>query len=212
MISIKVCGITCVDDALACVDAGVDRLGLNFVPASPRLVDVESAREIVSAVRHRAEVFAVVADLTLERANELRASTGIDWLQLHGDEPDESVLALGPQALKAVRLGDERDVARALAVPGRLVLVDAKVPHALGGTGASPPVELAARVARARPTIVAGGLSPDNVARWIELVRPAGVDVASGVEDVHDRRRKAHDSVRRFVSAVRGACGRLPQE
>lgn len=212
MISVKVCGVTRVDDARACVDEGADRIGVNLVPSSPRLVDVDLAREIARAVGDRAEVFVVVADLPASAARALLSATGAARLQLHGAEPDRLVAELGPRAVKAVRLGDAADVARALAAPGELVLVDAKVAGALGGTGARAPSELAAQVARARPTILAGGLTPSNVAGAIALVRPAGVDVASGVERRGEPRRKSREAVARFVAAAREACGRCPQE
>lgn len=212
MISVKVCGVTRADDARACTDAGVDRIGVNLVPSSPRLVDVATAREIVRAVGDRAEVFVVVADLPPSAARALLASTGAAWLQLHGAEPDQTVKELGPRVVKAIRLGDAADVTRAISAPGELVLVDAKVAGVLGGTGVLAPLELAARVARARPTILAGGLTPTNVGAAIEVVRPAGVDVASGVERVGEPRRKSADAVARFVAAVRDACGRLPRE
>ncbi|MCC6645018.1 MAG: phosphoribosylanthranilate isomerase [Polyangiaceae bacterium] len=211
MISIKVCGVTTPDDARACVDAGADRLGVNLVPASPRRVDVETAREIVRSVGDRVEVLVVVADLGAEDAAALLAAIGASRLQLHGDEPDDVVRALGPRAVKAVRLGDAADVARAVAAPGELVLVDAKVAGALGGTGTQAPLDLAAEVARARPTLLAGGLSPENVALAVARVRPAGVDVASGVERPGDPRRKSPDAVARFVEAVRDACRRAPR-
>ncbi len=210
MISTKVCGVTSVEDARACVELGVDRLGVNLVRTSPRLVDVETAREIVRAVEARAEVFVVVADLSIEEARALLEETGAAALQLHGAEPDRVVAELGDRAVKAVRVGDTADVARALSVPGSLVLVDAKVPGALGGTGVSPPLELVAQIARARPTILAGGLIPDNVGDAVARVRPAGVDVASGVERAGEPRRKSLDAVARFVSAVRDACRQRP--
>jgi phosphoribosylanthranilate isomerase len=200
LVHIKVCGITTVEDAEACVDLGVDMIGLNFVPSSKRCVDVARAREIVSRVFGTVTLVGVVADL--EEA-PLRKLLGIplDLLQLHGDEPPELVRRLQGSAFKAVRVGTAEDVAAAERYEG-LLLVDAKVPGALGGTGRTVDFALVAPLARARRVLLAGGLGPANVADAIRAVAPWGVDVASGVERAPGV--KDLDAVAAFVRAVRG--------
>ncbi len=201
---IKVCGITTPADAEGCVALGVEWLGLNFVPSSPRRVDVAAAVAIRAAVRGRAELVGVVADQDEAALEELRLAAGLDRLQLHGDEPPELVRRLGHTAFKAVRVGAAADVAAAERYEG-LLLVDAKVAGALGGTGRTVELALVAPLARARSILLAGGLVPGNVAAAVRAVAPWGVDVASGVElspGVKDL-----DAVRAFVANARSAAG-----
>ena len=181
-IRVKVCGVTSVADAVACVEAGADLLGVNFVASSPRRIDPASARQIIDAIRGRAEVVGVVAGWPEARLRRLREDVGLDWLQLHGDEPPALLEALAPLAFKALRLGDADDAADAARYGGELLLLDAKVAGKLGGTGQTVDATLAAPIARTRRVLLAGGLCPENVATAVRAVRPWGVDVASGVE------------------------------
>ena len=199
---IKICGLTSVDDALAAVDAGADAIGLNLVPSSKRFIDRALAGRIREAVAARAEVVAVVADLSSSELVSLRAETGIEWLQLHGDESPEALSELLPHAYKAVAVGTSADVARAATFEGARLLTDTKVSGALGGTGQTFDWSLVRRLAEDRPLILAGGLTPDNVSGAVASVRPFGVDVASGVES-GDPRRKDVDKMKRFVREAR---------
>jgi phosphoribosylanthranilate isomerase len=178
---VKVCGITRVADAEGCVALGVDLIGVNFVPGSPRRVDVLVARAIGSAVRGRAEVVGVVADLDEAALVALREGAGLDRLQLHGSEPPSLLARLAPFAFKALRVGSAGDLEEADRYAG-LLLVDAKVEGKLGGTGVAVDAALVAPLARRRDVLLAGGLTPDTVAEAVRAVRPWGVDVASGVE------------------------------
>lgn len=203
VVRIKVCGVTCVEDADTCLAAGVDAIGLNLVAASPRVVDVETARRIAAHVGVRAVVVAVVADRSLDDLRDLRAATGVAFVQLHGDEPVETVQALLPHAYKAVRIGGPDDIALARRYPGLHLLVDARVPGKLGGTGARVELALVAPLARERRLVLAGGLDAENVAEAIHVVGPFCVDVASGVEVPGRPRRKDPARIRAFVRAVR---------
>lgn len=206
---VKVCGITQLDDALEAARAGVDALGFNCIASSKRYVEPARIRSIAERLRgevgERVRCVAVVADLARERALALLGELGVDRLQLHGDESEADLLALGRAAFKALRIGDAADVARAREFPGEPLLVDAKVAGQLGGTGHTVDWQLVEPIARARAVLLAGGLTPDNVAQAVGLVRPWGVDVASGVEAPHDPRRKDPEKVRRFVEAARRA-------
>ncbi len=204
-VHVKICGITCVEDAELAIAAGASSIGLNFVPGTPRAVDVETARRIVERVAGRALVVAVTADLPLDAIVALRDATGVGCVQLHGDEPPEVVRALLPHAYRALRVGGPADVAAAEAIPGEHLLVDAKVPGQRGGTGARVDWDLVAPLARTRRLTLAGGLNADNVAEAIARVRPYAVDVASGVEREGDPRRKDAAKVEAFCRAVRGA-------
>jgi phosphoribosylanthranilate isomerase len=202
---VKVCGVTTPADAEACVALGVDWLGLNFVPSSPRCIDVAAALAIAGAVRGRAELVGVVADRDDAALLELRRAAGLDRLQLHGDEPPEQVRRLAPFAFKALRIGSAADVTAAARYEG-LLLVDSKVAGALGGTGRTVDFALVAPVAHARAILLAGGLGPANVAAAVRAVAPWGVDVASGVE--RSPGVKDLDAVAAFVANARaGAVG-----
>jgi phosphoribosylanthranilate isomerase len=206
-VHVKVCGITTPEDAVACVELGVDWLGLNFVPSSPRCIDVARAQAIRAAVdavdagrRGHVELVGVVADLPLAALRELRTDAGLDRLQLHGGEPPALVQALAPVAFKAVRVGSAADVEEAEGYEG-LLLIDAKVAGALGGTGRTVDFSLVAPLARRREVLLAGGLGPASVEAAVRAVRPWGVDVASGVERAPGV--KDLGAVKAFVAAAR---------
>jgi phosphoribosylanthranilate isomerase len=201
---IKICGITNVEDALHAIASGADAIGLNFVESSKRRIDIATGAAIRSAVGERAEVVAVAADRNAAELRELRESTGIEWLQLHGNEDPEVLRAVLPHAYKAVRIATASDVNDARTVAGERLLVDAKVSGELGGTGHTFDWILVRELAGVRQVVVAGGLTPDNVAEAVRVVGPFGVDVASGVE-ASDPRKKDPDRVLAFVRAARRA-------
>ena len=198
---VKICGITRLEDADLCIESGATAIGLNFVPTSPRRVDEKTAAAIVAAVKGKVETVGVVADLAASEMQRLRTDVGFDWLQLHGDEPDALVTEMLPFAWKAVRIGDAEEARLAEAVPGDRLLADAKVNGELGGTGAKLDWFLVRRLAEDRVLILAGGLTPENVTQAVQLVRPWGVDVASGVESAPGIKDAA--KVRAFVQAAR---------
>jgi phosphoribosylanthranilate isomerase len=205
-VRVKICGVTSVADALDAVSAGADAIGVNLVAASPRRVDEATALAIARAVRGRALAIGVVADRAADELASLRRELELDLLQLCGDESPETLAALLPGAYKALRIGSAGDVERAAGYGGELLLVDARVDGVLGGSGRSFDWGLVAGLAAERPLMLAGGLGPDNVARAIAVVRPAWVDVASGVEGALGPRRKDAALVQAFVRAARGAC------
>lgn len=200
---IKICGVTTVEDAERVVQLGVDALGLNFVLGSKRRVTRDQAKLIADAVRDRIELVAVVADPTESEVSELRTELGIAWLQLHGVEPAARVARLLPHAYKAVAIEDAADARRAATFPGERLLVDTKVSGGSGGTGKVFDWQLVTELARQRQLILAGGLTPTNVAASIRVLAPFGVDVASGVESAPGQ--KDHELLTAFVLAVRAA-------
>jgi len=200
---VKICGVTSVDDALACASAGADAIGINLVASSPRRVDDARAKEIADAIRGRAMSVGVVADLSIAAMRALRERAALDCLQLHGDESPADLAPLLPHAYKAIRVASAADVARADAFGGDYVLVDARTDGALGGTGRAFDWTLVANLAARRRLTLAGGLTAENVQEAIRVVSPYCVDVASGVEIPGDPRRKDPARVRAFVTAAK---------
>ncbi|HYO97534.1 MAG TPA: phosphoribosylanthranilate isomerase [Polyangiaceae bacterium] len=201
---VKLCGITCTEDALAAVDAGADALGLNFVGSSKRQIDLDTALQIAEAVKGRVELVGVVANIPPKQLEALRSAALLDWLQLHGEE-SPATLAAVPRAFKAVAIATAADVAQADGFPGERLLVDAKVEGSSGGSGATFDWSLVMSLARHRTIILAGGLTPENVARAVRSVNPWGVDVASGIEQTGNPRRKDPEKMERFVRAARAS-------
>jgi phosphoribosylanthranilate isomerase len=198
---IKICGVTSVEDAEHVVAAGADAIGLNFVPSSKRRVSVEQARLLVAAIAGRVEVVAVVAEPNDAQVRELRDELGIEWLQLHGAEDAARTAELLPHAFKAVAIATSDDARYAASFPGQRLLVDAKVPGSTGGTGQVFDWQLVRELTE-RQLILAGGLTPANVARAVRELAPFGVDVASGVETAPGK--KDPELVTAFVKAARG--------
>jgi phosphoribosylanthranilate isomerase len=188
--------------------AGLRRRGRRrdrLVPESPRCVDVATARAIAEAVGGRAIVVAIVRDLALDAMLRVRAETGCGCLQLHGDEPPELLAPLLPHAYKALSIGTRADVVEADRFGGEYLLVDAKAGGKSGGTGTTFDWSLVAELAHTRKLVLAGGLTPDNVAAAVRAVRPHTVDVASGVEEQGYPRRKDLARVSAFVRNARDA-------
>jgi phosphoribosylanthranilate isomerase len=210
---VKICGLTCVEDAVACAELGADWLGLNFHRPSPRYVAPEVAAAIMAALPRRVTVAGVFVDRPPAEVAELADRLGLGAVQLHGQEPPEDVAALDRfRVIRAFRLRAVEDwrtisdyLARgdALRHPPDGVLVDAYVPGLPGGTGMTiDPCLFDARPALPR-LILAGGLTSGNVAGRIKRIRPWMVDVASGVESTPGRKDPA--AVAALVQAVRSA-------
>lgn len=201
MTQVKICGVTTVADAMDCVEAGADAIGLNFWPSSPRHVGLETAQQIVEAVGSSAALVGVFVDASLDEILETKEAVGFSWTQLHGQEPPSLVERLLPDAYKAIGVDDDAVIEEARRFPGEHLLLDARVPGMPGGTGQTFDWSIAAEVAKERKLTLAGGLTPDNVAQAVERVRPYRVDVASGVERTPGR--KDPDLVRAFITSAR---------
>lgn len=208
---VKVCGLTTPADAIACIEAGVDWVGLNFHPRSPRFVDRERAVAIRRALEDRAGVVGLFVDRPADDVVAIAEAIGLDFVQLHGDEPPEYLSRLaGLRVVRAFRLKDagSADSIRAylgraedLGCPPHAILVDAFVPGLSGGTGVAIDDGLLGLIPRHPRLILAGGLTPENVANRAALARPWMVDVASGVESAPGR--KCPERIGAFVAAVR---------
>ncbi len=179
---VKICGIQTVSDAERCFELGASAIGLNLWPPSPRSVTFSVAAEIATAVHGRGDIVLLVVNHPQRALEEALKFIKPSWLQFHGDESETLTAQYGRIAYKAIGLATEQDAEQAKRWPGEVVLVDAKNATMRGGTGKSPPERLAKAVCSFRPTILAGGLTPENVKQSILEFAPAGVDTASGVE------------------------------
>lgn len=202
---IKICGVTRPEDAAFAAQVGADWLGLNFWPRSRRVIDRSRAVEVAAAARAaRADVglVGVFVDQPIEEVTALIEAVGLDFVQLHGDEPPDYVRRLGRRAIKAIPLARPSDVDRLDDYSCATFLVDTPSPGR-GGSGERGDWELARRAAELHRVILAGGLTPDNVAEAVATVAPHGVDSASGVESTPGRKESV--LVERFVTAARAA-------
>lgn len=202
---VKICGITNLDDATAAVAAGADSLGFVFYRKSPRYVAPTVVKGIVSGLPPFVTPVGVFVNEEAKVIRDLMDECGLALAQLHGDETASYCDMLGRPVLKAIRLRDRSSLLALAEYQGRSGLrgfiVDAFSAETYGGTGQIVDWVLAAEVAQASRTLLAGGLTPENVGEAIRKVRPYGVDVTSGVEA--SPRKKDHEKVRDFIRAVR---------
>ncbi len=220
---VKICGITNLPDALCACEAGADYLGLVFYPKSPRHISLPQAARLVQQL-HQAgwkrnagpALVGLFVEASVTTLNQAIAETGVDLLQLHGDYRARELesldapyfVAIRPSNAERAQVESECHVNKSVA-PGPALLVDAHVPGVWGGTGQTGDWTVAAQVCKAHPgTLLAGGLTPHNVAAAVQQVQPWGVDVSGGVEA--RKGVKNHDAVRSFVAhakqAASGSC------
>jgi phosphoribosylanthranilate isomerase len=203
---IKICGVTDPANAAMAADAGADAIGLNFYSKSPRFVAPATAAAIVRALPPLTATVGVFVNEPLRRATALAFQLGLRAIQTVDDEPHTDD-AFPFAHVVAFRVADRADVDRAAAFcqsqRPAAALIDARVPGQMGGTGKTVPWELLAGVDFGVPLILAGGLTPSNVAEAIRHVRPWAVDVASGVESKPGIKDPA--MVRDFIQASRAA-------
>src|SRR5919204_3339179 len=178
---VKICGITRIEDAEAAVEAGANAIGLVFWPNSPRFVDPYRARAIVAALPPFVTTVGLFVNQPAEYINAVASLARLGAIQLHGDERPDVLAALHRPIVKAVAMSSETDPTCEWPASVTLLL-DAHDPERRGGTGRTIDWPAAAAIARRRKTILAGGLTPENVAEAITRVNPFGIDVSSGVE------------------------------
>jgi phosphoribosylanthranilate isomerase len=179
----KICGITRVEDAAAVVSAGADAIGLVFYPPSPRAVGIGQAALIAESIPAFVTVTALFVNPSVEQVQSVLDAVRIDLIQFHGDEDDGFCRQFNRPYIKAIRVRQASDMVEAcLRFPGALsLLLDSYKPGVPGGTGETfdwslVPANLS------KPIILAGGLTPENVASAITEVHPFAVDVSGGVE------------------------------
>jgi len=178
---LKVCGITRLTDALHAVEQGATAVGFVLWPKSPRAVTVERAAEIVKELPSHVMAVGVFVNEPIDGIRAIAEQARLTAVQLHGDEPPAYADALDWPVIRAVSI-DQIDEACEAWSQETALLLDNIDPVRRGGTGAVVDWTQAAAIARKRRVVLAGGLTPDNVASAIRAVRPFGVDVSSGVE------------------------------
>jgi phosphoribosylanthranilate isomerase len=198
---VKICGITRVEDALAAARAGADAIGLVFYSGSPRCVAVSRAREICRALPPFVSVVGLFVDAAREDVDAVMADVPLDLLQFHGGETAGQCTGFGRPYIKAIGMKPGADPVAAMAAHPEAggFLLDAWQPDIHGGAGVAfdwqrVPADCA------RPLILAGGLTPDNVAAAIRQVKPFAVDVSSGVEA--SKGIKSEDRIQAFMRGV----------
>jgi phosphoribosylanthranilate isomerase len=205
-VGVKICGLKNEIDAIAAIESGADALGFNLYPGSKRYIQWEKESEWIRRLPVEVARIALIANSTLEEACQLLEMDLFDGLQLHGDESGEFCEALvkyRKPVLKAVRLATAEALERVRGYPVFGFLIDCYREGALGGTGERFDWTLLKEVKLEMPLIVAGGLTPENVADAVREMRPYAVDVASGVENSigFKDKKKMQD----FVLSARGA-------
>lgn len=200
----KICGITRVEDALAAAAAGADAIGLVFYAKSPRAVSVQQAREIIAALPPFVTTVGLFVNASRCELSEILEAVPLDLLQFHGDETPAECEGYNRPWIKALRVrpGDDLEASCKLYAKASGILLDTYVAGVPGGTGEAFDWSLVPDHL-SKPIILAGGLSPDNVAAAIAQVRPYAVDVSGGVEQSKGIKDAAR--IEAFIDAVRRA-------
>jgi phosphoribosylanthranilate isomerase len=201
MVRVKVCGITNAVDASRAVELGADALGFIFYKGSKRFIDPRDARPIISTLPPFISAVGVFVNQGIPEIIEAVAVSGIDTVQLHGDETPEFCAMLPYKLIKAVRVQETVNTAEVELYPVRAILFDKHSDESYGGTGMSFDWGALRDIKLSKKLILSGGLTPENVSLAIEIVKPYGVDVSTGVEDSPGK--KNHAKMRKFIEAVK---------
>jgi phosphoribosylanthranilate isomerase len=210
---VKICGITRLADAERAAELGAWAVGMIHHGASPRHIDPATASQIgVAMKRKRVEVAGVFVNSTLDEIARAVEDEFLTIVQLHGEEGNDFCQAVarrtGAKVMKAIRVGDSGDVRAAEVYRTDFHLFDAYIPGVHGGTGQTFDWKLLRRHRSAVPMVLAGGLSPENVAEAIEAAQPFAVDVVSGTEA--EPGVKDHAKLEAFFEAVQGTQPLVP--
>ena len=210
-VRVKICGITDLADAKAAVDLGADALGFNFYEKSVRNISPADAYKIIRALPEKIEAAGVFVNWSPEAVIALARAVDLDTVQLHGDEPPATARAAAKffKVTRAFRVGKDFRLASLGPFQSsvRAFLFDAAKSGEYGGTGERADWQVARRATKSRRIILAGGLTPENVAEAILYVRPHTVDVASGIESRPGKKDRA--KLRQFFAEVSRANAQL---
>ncbi len=203
---IKICGITNLDDARLCVEAGADALGFIFVERTPRYIAPDAAARIIAALPPFVTPVGVFWDHPAGHVKAVAEQCGLGALQFHGDEPDEDLRDYRLPVIKSIKVTGAADLDRMAGYRVAAFLLDSPARWSEGEARPVIPWDVAAEMARRYPVLLAGGLTPENVGQAVTRVRPYGLDVLSGVEARPGQKDPAR--VERFVEQARAAAAR----
>ena len=204
-VKLKICGITCLEDATMAVKLGANALGFIFAP-SPRQIGVRKARRIIRAIPPFVMSVGVFVNEAAPTIKEIMQHCSLDRIQLHGDESPAFCDEFMPYAIKSIRVKDESclQISKAYYGSVRALLLDTYSDSMAGGTGKTFDWQLAIQISKqGTPIILSGGLRPANIAAAIHLVRPYAVDVNSGVESRPGK--KSYTLIKSLAENVRQA-------
>ncbi len=204
-VRVKVCGVTSVADAILAVQYGADLVGLNFYPPSPRCVSLPTALEIRAAIPEGVWCVGVFVNAEREWIASLARQLALQAVQFHGDEGEVDLRGWSCATIKAVRVRSDESFPEWEQFPADYLLLDTHRPGRYGGTGEAFAWERAAALPPQYVSrlILAGGLTPQNVATAVRALRPWAVDVASGVESAPGR--KDPEKLRAFITNAKTA-------
>ena len=210
-VKVKICGVRTPEEAHAAVNAGADALGFNFWRQSARYIEPRVARELIEGLPPIVCTVGVFVNEAASRIVEIATELALNAVQLHGDEPIEFSEQLGSiKTIKAFRVGQDFDLSVIEKYSVDMVLLDSSIEGSYGGTGQRFDWRIAIEAKRLAPIILAGGLTTANVWDAITHVRPAAIDVCSGVEA--EPGRKDLDKIRRFMAIVARANALIAEE
>lgn len=198
---VKICGLTNLDDARAALDYGADYIGFVLYPGSPRAITPAQVVRILDKLDRPARAIGLFVNSSRVEVEVLAGDCGFYAIQLHGDEAAADFADFDVPIWRAVKFSGKNIVPRPEEWPVARYLVDSNVPGKYGGTGEMADWKTAAKFATKHPIMLAGGLTPENVADALNIVKPLGVDVSSGVES--EPGRKDHSRMRAFLDAAK---------
>ncbi|MFC1497363.1 N-(5'-phosphoribosyl)anthranilate isomerase [Verrucomicrobiota bacterium] len=196
-VEVKICGLTNSDDAAAALDSGADYLGFILYSESPRGITADKLINILDKIDASGKVIGVFVNEACNNVRKISEDCALHAIQFHGDENPADFSEMPCSVWRAVKCQDNTFVPSPEKWKAARYVIDAAVPGMYGGTGITADWTAAAKFASQYPVMLSGGLTPDNIAKAIHVVRPIGVDTASGVESVPGK--KDHGKMRDFI-------------
>jgi len=213
-VKVKICGVRTREEAQAAVDAGADALGFNFWPRSARYIEPHAAHKVIAGITSTVCNVGVFVNEEANRIVDIASELGLSAVQLHGDESPEFCERLASiktfKTIKAIRVGQDFDLGVIESYRVNMVLLDSSNEGSYGGTGRKFDWRIAIEAKQLAPIMLAGGLTTENVWDAITQVRPAAIDVCSGVEA--EPGRKDLEKLRGFMAMAARANALIANE
>ena len=196
---LKICGITNIDDALMCAGLGVDWLGFNFFPESPRYIAPEDARQIIDQLPQGVESIGILVKPTLEQAKTIIEKTHIKRVQIYGPQDFDNMEILEIPVIISYRISEDANLSLEF-LGAEMILLDSYSKDTMGGTGESFNWALIPPYISRQKLVLAGGIRPENIRDALHIVKPAVIDVASGSES--EPGKKDPEKVARLMKEI----------